>query len=350
MILSEQSKRRYEAFWNRSDTDRACAFLNTWKSPASFRAPADVRHQWEDIPERVERALFDIGNQQYFAEGFPSVFTNFGPGCLAACVGGSYRPAKDTVWFENRPFFVSDWDKAAPILAPESRMYRLIDEFTESLLLHKDKLCVSLTDIGGTYDIIASLRGTQNLLCDLYDCPEDVKRFRNKLAPIWKAFFLACSKRLIAAQGGYSTWMPIWSDRSYYPLQCDFSAMISPRMFGEFILPDLKEQTELMDRAIYHLDGPGELPHVDQLLSLPRLNAIQWTSGDGNPPVWDQCWFDLYHRIQSAGKGIVLLGVVPDKLEALLKNVSQRGLFISAYVGSETEANELCDMMVKLNR
>ena len=34
--------------------------------------------------------------------------------------------------------------------------------------------------------------------------------------------------------------MPIYSEKPYYPLQCDFSAMISPDMFEEFVLPELR--------------------------------------------------------------------------------------------------------------
>ena len=117
--------------------------------------------------------------------------------------------------------------------------------------------------------------------------------------------------------------------------------MISPDMFREFVLPDLRYQTEQMERSVYHLDGPGELPHVDMLLSLEWLNAIQWTSGSGAPELTDPCWFDLYRRIKRAGKGIVLLGANPDGLERLLDNISTRGLYISVGAKDESQAREI---------
>lgn len=351
MIISEEVKRRYEAFWNRSETDRACVHIGLWDGSPGFKAPDNCVSQWEDIGERVERSVYEQQHIKYCCEGFPSVFTNFGPGCLAACIGGSYLPAPQTVWFENRPFFVNDWDNPpSPVLNEKSRMYEMIEGMTAGLLKHSDALCTSITDMGGTYDIIAALRGTENLLCDLYDNPDEVKAFRDKIAPIWKEYFLRYSSRLIAEQGCMSSWMPIWSDKSYYPLQCDFCAMISPEMFGEFILPDLDYQTSYMERSVYHLDGPGELPHVEQLLSLKRLNAVQWTSGDGNPPLEDSCWFDLYHRIQDAGKGLILFGVNPNRLEYLLNNISQRGVYMTMGVQDEKTAKEITDMMVKLNK
>ncbi len=350
MLISEEQKRRYTAFWNREATDRACLYLTSWDGSAGFPGPKDVDQQWGDMEYREKQAVYNMTHTNFHAEGFPSVFTNFGPGSLSPIIGGSYKFAPATVWFENQPFFAEDWEtRPTPAMNRESKMYQMIEDMTSRHLGHKDLFFTSISDIGGTYDVLAALRGTENLLYDMYDNPDEIKKLRNEVAPLWKEYYLEYAPRLIKEQGCMTSWMPIWSDKTYYPLQCDYSAMLSPEMFGEFILPDLKFQTEYMDRAIYHLDGPGELPHVDQLLSLPRLSAIQWTSGDGNDPVTDPCWYDLFRRIQAAGKGIVLLGADPAGLETLFKNVSQRGFFISAGVRDEQEANEIVEMAKKLN-
>ena len=120
------------------------------------------------------------------------------------------------------------------------------------------------------------------------------------------------ANKLIEAQGGMTSWIPLWSDQIFFPLQCDYSAMISPQMFGEFVLPDLKEQTEYMDRSIYHLDGAGEFPHLEQILSLPRLNALQWAPGAGKPGGGDPCWFDFYRKVQAAGKSLLITIILSD--------------------------------------
>ena len=44
----------------------------------------------------------------------------------------------------------------------------------------------SITDIGGTVDVVASLRGTQELLFDLYDYPEEVKAMTREVGACWK--------------------------------------------------------------------------------------------------------------------------------------------------------------------
>jgi 5-methyltetrahydrofolate--homocysteine methyltransferase len=82
--------------------------------------------------------------------------------------------------------------------------------------------------------------------------------------------------------------------------QPDFSYMISPKMFERFVMPDLDAVFSAMDHAFYHLDGKGQIPHLDMLLSIENLCGIQWIPGGGQPP--PEKWMDLLKRIRDAGK------------------------------------------------
>ncbi len=104
---------------------------------------------------------------------------------------------------------------------------------------------------------------------------------------------------------GYNGWMDIWCPKRWYPLQCDFSAMLSPTLFRRFVLPDLQTQAAHMDYAIYHLDGPNELPYLDDLLAVPEITGIQWVPGVQGPVTSDDKWLPVYQKIQAAGKNIV---------------------------------------------
>ncbi|MCL2512626.1 MAG: hypothetical protein FWF08_01890 [Oscillospiraceae bacterium] len=341
--ISDILKKRYSAFWDVDAFGRCCLYISKppgGDAPAPPDAPVDVAGQWEDIGYRTRHYDWAADNTRFFADGFPNSFPNFGPGCLTAMIGGSYRPAEGTVWFELEQV-IADWkNPPPPVLDEGSAMYRMAEALTQNLL-ESGKSYVSITDIGGMYDILAAMRGTQDLLTDLYDCPEDVKAYVKKLQPVLRDYCMRYSNRLIARQGGMTSWMPIWSEKTYYPLQCDFSAMISPDMFKEFILPDLIYQSEYFERSIYHMDGPHELPHLKHLLSIPRLTAIQWTPGAWQPDCGDPCWYDLYREIQAAGKGIVLLYVRPENFENLLKNVSAKGLYVCLKANDGKQAREL---------
>ena len=343
-MITEEVKRQHEAFWHQEAFGRCCLYLTAPKAETPPREkPRDLKQMWEDIPWRVRREQQSLEDTLLLGDAIPSVFTNFGPGCLTACIGGTHKWSEFTVWFENEPFFIQDWENPPePVLNQQSAMYRLVEEYSNVLLqAGKGKFYTSITDIGGTYDVVAALRGTQNLLIDLYEYPEEIKAFVEKLLPLWKTFFLHQSQRLFQEQGAMTSWMPIYSEKPYYPLQCDFSAMISPDMFEEFVLPELRYHLSYLERSIYHWDGPGELVHLDHLLSLETLDAIQWVPGDGAPNTTDPCWYEYFEKIQRAGKSLILLESDPNGVENLLKHISTKGLFLRCDTKDEKQAKEI---------
>jgi hypothetical protein len=336
----ELSQKRYDAFWQNEAVDRCLLYLTTTKGEWEPE-PDDYYEKWMDIPARIDRHCSWIGRTTFLADAFPSAFINFGPGALSACIGGGFEPAANTIWFDRDPI-LTDWDLSKIGFQPEGEMWRAITEMTDQYLA-RNKAVVSVSDLGGTLDILASLRGSETLLYDLFDEPEKVKQAVELIEPLWEQAYDMSVNKLLKAQGAMTSWMPIWCRDRYYPLQCDFCAMISPAMFGEFVLPNLRRQTEFLDHAIYHLDGPGEVPHLDQLLSLPRLTAIQWTAGAGNANVIDPQWIEMYQKILGAGKGLVLLEADlsnPERLEYLLSKIPTRGLYICG--DCTTEQAEEC--------
>ena len=125
-------------------------------------------------------------------------------------------------------------------------------------------------------------------------------------------------------------------------MQCDFSAMISPDSFGRFVLPSLERHARFLDHSIYHWDGPGEIPHLPILLGIEELDGIQWVPGDGNPNVASDRWFPYYEKIQAAGKNLALTqDLSKTEILRLLKNLSQKGLFICSRVESQGDADEI---------
>jgi 5-methyltetrahydrofolate--homocysteine methyltransferase len=159
---------------------------------------------------------------------------------------------------------------------------------------------VATTDLGGNLDILASLRGAEKLLLDLTDNPDEVARLVNEITPLWLRYYDELYAITSSVGRGNACWGPCWSPGKGYMLQSDFSYMISPRMFKRFVQPDLVTCCEHLEYGFYHLDGVGQIPHVDQMLSIERLRGIQWQPGDGQPK-GDQ-WLDLLQRFLDGGK------------------------------------------------
>jgi hypothetical protein len=157
---------------------------------------------------------------------------------------------------------------------------------------------------------------------DLVKSPQEIDRLVGETTRLW----LACYDRLFAViasvGGGVSCWGPCWSNGRGYMLQSDFSYMISPKMFERFVLPDLEACCAVMDYAFYHLDGKGQLVHVDTLLSITRLRGIQWVPGYGKPPCEE--WLALLKKIRAAGK-LCQVTVSPEGALTIIRELGGKG-------------------------
>lgn len=150
-------------------------------------------------------------------------------------------------------------------------------------------------------DILASFRLSDNLLYDLYDNPEDVKRLVDELSDLWYRFYIELID-ILKGSRGYSDWSSIFYEEPSYMLQSDFSFMISSEMFDSFVRPELSKTSARIWRAWYHLDGIGELKHLDSILSIPTIRGIQWVPGEGEPRSMD--WSSVYSKISKSGRKI----------------------------------------------
>jgi 5-methyltetrahydrofolate--homocysteine methyltransferase len=159
---------------------------------------------------------------------------------------------------------------------------------------------VEITDIGGNLDVLASLRGSDKLLLDLTDASDEVDRLVGEITPLWLRYYDELYTITSSVGRGNACWGPCWSPGKGYMLQCDFSYMISPQMFHRFVMPDLIACCNHLDYGFYHMDGIGEIPHLDQLLTIERLRGIQWQPGDGQPLA--DGWLNLIAKIRNSGK------------------------------------------------
>jgi hypothetical protein len=120
-------------------------------------------------------------------------------------------------------------------------------------------------------------------------------------------------------------------------MQEDYSYMISARMFKRYCIPHIADMLDAMDYGFYHLDGTGAIPHLQHLLGLSKLRAIQWVPGAGKEELGQ--WHELIARILAAGKSVEVFAR-PEEVEPLVKAVGPRGLLINVPCSAE-EAERL---------
>lgn len=328
-----------EADWERVQRDTMMWWAGELPRPLVFLAAADpvpnsrpynyLSNYPLSMPadEIVDCYEPHIAATHFYGDAFPVLWMNFGPGIAAGFMGSqvnSVSEPSETVWFTPvRETPIAELqlthDPASPWF---QRVADLTAAFTER---YAGQLQVGMTDLGGNLDIVASFRSTQQLLLDVIEAPEEVERLVRQTTAAWIDYYDKLDALIRPTCPGTSCWTPLWSSGKTYMLQCDFSYMISPAMFERFVMPDLVACCDFLDHGFYHLDGKGEIPHLDLLLSIERLRGIQWIPGDGQPTP-DQ-WLPLLKRIRDGGK-LCQVFVTPEGARHIVRNLGGRGFLL----------------------
>ena len=212
---------------------------------------------------------------------------------------------------------------------PQNMWWKRVKDITAAITERwQGQLAASVTDLGGNLDILASFRDTQRLLVEVVDQPEEVDRLVAQITRLWIRYYNELDAIIRPTCRGTSCWTPIWSTGKTYMLQCDFSYMISPRMFERFVVPDLTACCDTLDHGFYHLDGKGEIPHLKHLLGIERLRGIQWIPGDGQPAPDE--WLPLLKRIRDGGK-LCQVFVSPAGARRIVQNLGGKGFLFVIY-------------------
>jgi hypothetical protein len=338
----EDARRHLEAWWANDAIDRAAIAITAPRDrpPAPETPPPpqpdSLLDRWLDAEYRVAAADYGMRHTFFGGESLPLFWPNLGPGIAAAYLGVEPTFADDTVWFNQHP---GGWSDIRPRFDPDNTWWQATLNLVRTAVAASDgNFFVGVTDIGGMTDIEASLRGTLALLTDLVDSPDEVKRVRDELIPLWRRWYEEQERVIHQHLEGDSCWLGVWAPGRTFNIQCDFSCMISPAHFDEFVAPELEALCEWLDYVTYHLDGPGALQHLDRLLAIPRLRGIQWTPGAGQPSAVD--WLPMLKKVQKAGKILHLHDDIANA-ETILRELSPQGLML--VVGgcrSESEARE----------
>ncbi len=299
---------------------------------AEYGADASV----EDI---VDRWDYDFSGQRWLGDAFPARHPDFGPGCLAATLGAETVVDSETVWFRYEGD-TSPADLRLDLDFGHPWVRRIEDIYRAALDRWDGNVQLGMTDLGGALDVLSTFRPGEKLLLDLYDAPEDVVCRTRDMHALWWRAFEHFNRILRPRNPGYTAWTPLFSADPFYMLQCDFCYMIGPEQFDAFVRPELAASCRKLAHPFYHLDGPGQLPHLDSLLRIPELEGIQWVPGAGHPDA--SHWIDVYRRIREAGK---LAQVVGDMaaFDAVASGLgSAEGLFFIASlpVDREREARD----------
>ena len=326
----------YEAFWRCEVLDRAAISVTAPRK----ELPQD-RVVWSEpylpFQESTERLIdrFEDECRSTFFGGLstPSFFPNFGPDAISAFLGAELKFSKDsrnTSWIDwSQPVLKDYRDLSCLKIDEDSPLYRRnLEIISKGVERGKGKFFVGAIDLHGGFDALAALRGgPDRAAMDLIENPEGVKEAMKKLSAAWRKVSEDYFRVVKDKQPGTTSWMCIWAKGRTGVVQSDFSCLVSAKMFREFLLEEVLDEIESLDYSIYHLDGEEALQHLDTLLDIPKLNAIQWVPGARYEKEGVERWIPLYRKIQARKKSILVYARIQD-IPLVLENLKPEGLLI----------------------
>ena len=333
-----EARERLQAFWEGSSFGRP-AIHATARNPAfeekHWDGPAGGPKRLEFTPEwQAHIAVNAVESAIWLAEAMPGYTVCVGGHLplLAVLVGGSYGYTRDdsgaawgSAWVEELDGVL---DRPVPAFDPEHPAVVALVEALRCVAKALDGRAIAappcwvdpLTTLG-------NLRTEEVLCADLIDRPEQVKAWTAAATTLC----LEANEHLYQearslGHGECLSWLGVMAEGRMDAVQCDFSIMLSPAMFEQFVVPTLRRQTKYFDFSIYHLDGDENMRFLNLIGATPDLNALQYTRIAGS--TYPGRCLDDYRLIRQQGLSLfVSCDDVEDAME-VTKTLGPDGLYI----------------------
>jgi hypothetical protein len=339
---ADRAMQRIEAWYHCQVLDRAPvrfmahnAFLDTGVDYSRL-SPQERRARWFDVEHQIDLFERSIAGRTFHGETFPIFWPNLGPNVYAAFYGADLEFGEVTSW--SAPI-LHDWDNLEALQLDRNNVYwNKIEELTVCALQRcPGRYLVGYTDLHPGLDCAAAWRGMDQLCLDLVDSPPQARRLIERAIADFEAVYDHFDALLKARDQPSSSWMGIPSFGRMHIPSCDFAALISPRLFEEFGLPILQREVKGMTHNIFHLDGKGVARHLDTILTVPGVHAIQWVQGVGDDlPIMQ--WVPFIKAIQARGVPVVV-DLNKSELDDFMEVMDPEGVFL--WIATESEEEEL---------
>jgi len=347
----EACRQRVEAWWNHEIIDRAAIQVTAPKAPPPPETQAGagpepdqaaLRRYFTDPETVIPRLQASLARTSFGGEAFPVMFpvSISMVAILSNYLGCPMRFVNErTTWSDH---ILDDWETRPTYRCDlDNEWWRISEALLKTAIARSDGYFVGAPDLNGPTEMLSRLRSPGKLALDFYDRPQYIKPALAEINQAWHGYWQAVTEitqSLVPGPGGNFHWMGVWSDLPSTDLQSDFSIMMSSEMFDEYFLPFIDEQTTMVERTLYHLDGPGAVRHVDSLLSLPHLDGIQWVPGAGAKPTVE--WLPLLKKIQDAGK-LLYAYCEKENVRRILSELRPEGVMLVTSCESVEEAEQL---------
>ena len=284
-----------------------------------------AEERWLDVTFQVKTFVDSLAGTTFLGETFPVFWPNLSAVVYNLFLGQAAHFDDVTAWthpcvhdLENVP--------ALPVQR-DGTYFRSVETLTKGALERAEgQFLVGYTDMYAGIDCTMGLRGMATMCLDLLIHPEQIKRLIDLAFAEYAEVYHHFDHLLKYREHLSVTWMNLPSFETFNVLACDFATCIGREQFDEFCMPIIRREAGLFKHNVFHMDGRGVARHVDSVLTLPNLVAIQWAQGYRQDKPIAQ-WVPLIRKIQEAGKSVIV-DLELHELEDFMKQVDPVGIML----------------------
>ncbi len=273
---------RHQAFWHNDSLGTPLVFALAEKPgfpPRPWQSPLP-RKAWDLSPDwhvnMVENYLY--GNC-FCGDAMPVASLMVGLDIVNTTIlaGGDYdySSSNDFIGFQPGRFkleeTVAGFDPGHPLVQDLMACYdRVIQRVGQDALVNTPM----------TLDALSSLYamcGSSTFLMDMLDKKELIKQRVREMTQTYLAFYDHFYDHLkVKGYGESASWFQVFAEGKFESVRCDFSLMLSPDLFDEFVMPELIQVCDHMDYTLFNMCSVQHARFLDQLATIPSLDGIFW--------------------------------------------------------------------------
>ena len=338
---------KHQAFWNRDTVEVPLVgiFLGGWTFFKDNRGGDNIWQKDTLSPDQLDPERFVPDYLKLFeaevglgddliraAQPFASV------PWMEAMMGCPIRCAKPNVWADPMAESLAELPRIE--FDPDNPWVRKYVDFLKVFDKHfAGQHPAAASILRGPGDLLSAAIGDSKAVYAYIDQPEQTTEVLKQLANLFMAFIKhqwiytsKCDNGYILAQN------EIWAPGPTLRIQEDASALLSPEIYQQYLLPRDREISGLTKHNVMHLHTTS-LHLLKYILELETLTAIQISKDDGYGHVRNLV--PALESVQQAGKRLILRGRFElDELEMIQTELSPVGLCVHTVVDTQAEGLE----------
>jgi len=341
----EEKIKRYKAFWSSSPVERPMVgfSLGGWFSFQSYSAIQKCRG--------TERLTLDMLSPERHFDDYDRIVAPFDEieddaihsvapipafPWLEAMLGIPAQVGNESIWVKEGGFDYRDTGKLN--LSKDNPWRKKYLEFVSALQdRYGDRYPVGQPILRGTSDMVAALRGSQQMIFDLYDHPQEFLR----LARACTDFFIGLVKDQLAVTkpfyGGFEVeQFTLWAPQGIVRMQEDASALFSPDLYVKCLQEEDRRIASAFPYDVIHLHS-SSLHLLDRFVDIEPQKCFEINKDQGG---WGVArMVPLFKMVQSRGKKLIIRGKLDQAdFDLLRKDLSPRGLYLQVVIDKPEEA------------